>query len=81
MSMTIWVRSSHLRLGVNTLLDTPGSLRHKDVTQMVMDIRNQLHKPIFIIPNNFCFNNIPKKSFPGTPLGQVPDLAVRGRWT
>ena len=35
----------------------------------------------FYHPNNFCFNNIAKKSFPGTPLGQVPDLAVRGAWT
>ena len=32
-------------------------------------------------PNNFCFYNIAKKSFPGTPLGQVPDLAVQGAWT
>jgi len=26
---------------------------------------------IFIIPNSFCFNTIAKKSFRGSPLGQV----------
>ena len=29
----------------------------------------------------FCFNNIAKKSFPGTPPGLVSDLAIRGCWT
>ena len=50
-------------------------------SQMVMDIRKQLKTTTFIIPNNFCFNNIAKKSFLGTPPGQVPDLAVWGGWT
>ena len=59
----------------------PRPSRWLDLTQMVLDIQKQLHVTIFFIPNNFCFNNIAKKSFPGTPLGQVPDLAVRGRWT
>ena len=49
--------------------------------QCGVDIRKQLKTTTFIIPKNFCFNNIAKKSFPGTPLGQVPYLAVRGRWT
>ena len=52
-----------------------------DPAQIVLDIQYQLKITAFIIPNNFCFNNIAKKSFPGTPLGQVPDLAVRGAWT
>ena len=52
-----------------------------DLTQMFMDIQKQLKTTTFIIPNNFCFNKIAKKSFPGTPLGQVPDLAVWGGWT
>ena len=47
-----------------------------DLTQMVMDIQKQVKMTIFIMPNNFCFNNIAKKSFPGTPLGQDPDLVV-----
>ena len=51
---------------------TPGSPRHLDFTQMVMDIRKKLQKPILIIPNNFCSNNITKKSFPGTHRGQCP---------
>ena len=37
-----------------------------------MVIRTQLTITVFTIPNNFSFNNIAKKSFPGTPLGQVP---------
>ena len=59
---------------------TPGSLRHKDVTQMVMDIRNQLHKPIFIIPNNFCSNSMPKNHFLGHTGVDVLLLAVRCTW-
>ena len=57
------------------------SLRWLDLTQMVMDIWKLLKATTLIFPNNFCFNNIAKKSFPGTPLDQVPDLAVRGRWS
>ena len=49
-----------------------------DFTQMVMDIRKQLKITIFIIPNNFCFNNIAKKSFPGTHQGPALLLGVRG---
>ena len=59
----------------------PCSLRYLDITQMVMDIQKELKTMIFIIPNKFCFNNIAKKSFLGTPLGQVPDHAVRGAGT
>ena len=49
-----------------------------DFTQMVMDIQKQLKITIFIIPNNFCFNNIAKKSFPGTHRGPALLLGVRG---
>ena len=49
-----------------------------DFTQMVMDIRKQLKKTIFIIPDNFCFNNIAKKSFLGTHRGPALLLGVRG---
>ena len=59
----------------------PCSPRWLDLNQMVMDIQKQLKTTTFIIPNNFCFNNIAKKSFPVTPLGQVLDLAVQGVWT
>ena len=52
-----------------------------DLAQMVTDVQKRVKITAFIIPNNFCFNNIAKKSFPGTPLGQVLDLAVRGAWT
>ena len=51
---------------------TPCSPRPLDFTQMVLDIQKQLQIPIFIIPNNFCSNNIAKKSFPGTHRGQCP---------
>ena len=40
-----------------------------DLAQIVMDIWNQQKITAFIIPNNFCLNNIAKKSFPVTPLG------------
>ena len=40
-----------------------------DLAQMVMDIQTQVKITVFIIPNNFCFNNINKKSFPRTPRG------------
>ena len=49
-----------------------------DLTQMVMDVWKALKLTIFIIPINFCFNNIAKKSFPGTPRGHALLLAVRG---
>ena len=49
-----------------------------DFTQMVMDIQKQLKINIVIIPNNFCFNNIAKKSFPGTHQGPALLLGVRG---
>ena len=52
-----------------------------DLTQMVMDIRKQLKSTYFIIPNNFCFNNITKKSFPGTPRGQCPTPRCQRLWT
>ena len=49
-----------------------------DLALMVMDVW-KLHKiTIFIMPYNFCFNNIAKKSFPGTPRGHALLLAVRG---
>jgi len=41
----------------------------------------QLQITLFVIPNNFCFNNIAKKSFPGAPFGQVPNLGLLGAWT
>ena len=47
-----------------------------DFTQMVMDIRKPHKIAIFIIPINFCFNNITKKSFPGTHLGLALLLGV-----
>ena len=57
--------------------DTPGSMpfiwvsEALDLTQMVMDIQKQLKTTIIIIPNNLCFNNITKKSFPATPRGSM----------
>ena len=51
-----------------------------DLAQMVMDIPTQVQITIFIIPNNFCFNNIAKKSVPGTPRGHALLLAVRGSY-
>ena len=42
---------------------------------------SQKQIPIFILLDNFYFNNIAKKSFPGTKLGLVPDLVLRGTWT
>ncbi len=59
----------------------PCSPRWLDLAQIVMDIWKQLKTTTIIIPNNFCFNNIAKNSFPGNTLGQVPDLAVWGGWT
>ena len=41
----------------------------------------QIPITIFILLDNFYFNNIAKKSFPGTKLGHVPDLVLRGTWT
>ena len=35
---------------------------------MIMEILKQLKATTFIIPNNFCFSNIAKKSSPETPL-------------
>ena len=64
--------------------DTPGSMTYiwvseaLDYTQMVMDVQKQLEITIFILPNNFSFKKIAKKSFHGTPLGPVPDLGVGG---
>ena len=55
---------------------TPGSPRHLDFTQMVLEIQKQLQKPILIISNNFCFNNIAKNSFPGKPRGQCPTPGI-----
>merc|ERR1712110_601641 len=49
-----------------------------DLAQMVMDIQTQVKITIFVIPNNFSFNNIAKKSVPGTPWGHALLLAVRG---
>ena len=64
--------------------DTLGSMSYTwvseglDLTQMVMDIQKQLKSTYFIIPNNFSFNNITKKSFPGTPRVNALLLGVRG---
>ena len=52
-----------------------------NLKQIVTDIQKPIKITIFIIPNNFCLNNIAKKSFLGAPLGPVLDLAVRGGWT
>ena len=46
-------------------------LERLDLTQMVMDIQKQLKSTYFIIPNNFCFNNLSKKSIPGDARAQV----------
>merc|ERR1712015_226678 len=82
--------SSYLTTFVSTTLPKSHSLGHPgvmpysrpsealDLTQMVMDVRKPLKITIFILPNNLCFNNIAKKSFPGTPRGHVLLLAVRG---
>ena len=52
-----------------------------DLAQIVMDIQYQLKITAFIIPNNFCFNNIAKNPFPGTLHSKVLDLGFRGVWT
>ena len=49
-----------------------------DFTQMVMDILKQLKTTVFIIPYNFCYIKIVKRTIPGTPLGVALLLAVRG---
>ena len=72
--------------------DSPGWMPYSlgsealDLAQMVKDIRKQLKSTYFIIPNNFCFKNISKKSFPGTPWGQwlthgCPMLWTSPRWS
>ena len=67
--------------------DTLGSMSYTwvseglDLTQMVMDIQKQLKTTIIIIPNNICFNNITKKSFPVTPRVQCPTPWSRRLWT
>ena len=64
--------------------DTPESMSYSwlsealDLSHMVMDIRKQLKITVFIIPINFCFNNIAKKSYHGTPRDHALLLAVRG---
>ena len=40
-----------------------------DLTQMVMAIRNELELTSFIIPNNYCFNNLAQKINPRLPRG------------
>ena len=84
-----WLFWSYQPTFVSTKLPISHSLGHTgvwsyswmsealDFTQMVMDIRKQLKITIFIIPNNFCFNNIAKKSFPGTHQGLALLLGVR----
>ena len=47
-----------------------------DLTQVVMDIQKPHKITISIMRYNFCFNNIAKKSFPGTPRGHALLLAV-----
>ncbi len=49
-----------------------------NLKQIVTDIQKPIKITIFIIPNNFCLNNIAGKSFPGTPRGHALLLAVRG---
>ena len=67
--------------------DTLGSMSYTwvseglDLTQIVMDIQKQLKTTIIIIPNNICFNNITKKSFPVTPQVQCPTPWSRRLWT
>ena len=46
----------------------PCSPRCLNLTQMAMDIRKPFKTSTFIIPNNFCFNNMAKKSSLGLPL-------------
>merc|ERR1712015_480669 len=64
--------------------DTPESMSYSwlseamDLSHMVMDIRKQIKITVFIIPINFCFNNIAKKSYHGTPQDHALLLAVRG---
>jgi len=45
------------------------------------DVKIQLKRTVFIMPNNFIISNIAKKPFPGTPLGLVRVLGGRGGWT
>ena len=47
-----------------------------DLTQMVMDIQKQLKSTYFIIPINFCFNNLSKRSIPGDARAQVLQVLV-----
>ena len=85
-----WLSWSYQPTFVPTTLPKSHSLGHKgvqpyswvsealDFIQMLMDIRKQLKINISIIPNNFYFNNIAKKSFPGTHQGPALLLGVRG---
>jgi len=85
-----WLSWSYQPTFVSTKLPKSHSLGHNgvrpyswvsealDFTQMVMDIQKQFNINFFIIPNNFCFNNMAKKSFPGTHQGLALLLSVRG---
>ena len=51
--------------------------------KLFLDVYNHLGEvhlktTVFIIPFNFSYNNIVKRSIPGTPLGGALLLAVRG---
>ena len=85
-----WLSWSYQPTFVSTTLPKSHSVGHNgvrpyswvsealDITKMVMDIWKQLKTTIFIIPNNFCCNNIAKKSFLGTHRDPALLLGVRG---
>ena len=49
-----------------------------NLKQIVTDIQKPIKITIFIIPNNFCLNNIAGKSFPETPRGHALLLVICG---
>ena len=55
---------------------TPGNLWCLDLTKMVLAVRKKLKSTHLNIPNNFCFNNFAKKSFPGDVRAQVLQVPV-----
>ena len=67
--------------GVNVLLLVVPRLWTSHRWTSVMDVQKQHEITILIIPNNLCFNQIAKKSFPGTPRGQCPTPGCPRLWT
>ena len=60
---------------------TPGCPRLWTSPRWSWKAGNNKNQLIFMIPNNFCFKNITKKSLPGTPQGQCPTPACLRLWS